>query len=267
MKKILLFILFILSFVLASCGWKNNISNISLQSEQVNLSSISTWNINWILVWVTDPHVYSKQGPLLVSWSYYFNPYNFYRFNKNLLTFMKAYSSNFDDKKVYYYDENDWAQAWIVVYVLRNVYNKENVSLWLNSKIDNLLKTWLSLIPVNNTLTNKVQANTGWYIWIGKYLVVYDPTKINFQTGDLLLYSSDIWTMKQDSFYKNSIWVNIKSFYWSNLIDIMWWLKSKSKIDKLIKSLQLEKYKRVFIYYPKAWYRSWVLALYLQENY
>jgi len=83
----------------------------------------------------------------------------------------------------------------------------------------------------------------------------------------LLLYSCDIWTMKEDSFYKNSTWVNIESFDWSKLLTIDKWLKPKSEIASLLKPLQLHKYKRVFIYYPKYRYRSGVLALYLQENY
>lgn len=262
---------FVFLFFLVFLAWCNFVKK---QNEEINkfdtksniqFDAVYTWKfIKWILVAVTDPHKYSKTWPLLISGSYYFDPYNFYYFNKNLYTFMKAYSSWFDWKQVFYYDENNWAQAGLVVYVLRKIYHKKNVSLWQNPP-RKMLKQWLAVIPVKNILTSKFDMATWWYIWTWKYLVVYDPKLIHFKSGDLLLYSCDRWTMKLDEFYKNATWINIKSFYWSKLINIDWSLKSRKEIENLLKPLHLEKYKRVFIYYPKYRYRSWFLALYLSS--
>jgi hypothetical protein len=270
MKKILLLLFIIL---LSGCSFlkndNNTLSNNKIyQSKQIILNSISTWwNIDWIMVSVSDPHIYSKSWPLAISGSYYFNPRTYYIYPSNLNLFQKAYYPGWDKYKVYYYDENAWAQAGLVVYVLRNIYHKQNVSLIESSFIKKNIKYKQKINPIISFNKFKNIPVTWWYIWTGKYLIVYNPNLIKFQTSDLLLYSSDIWTMKQDPFYKNSNWVNINSFYWSKLIDINWDLKSKEHIEKLIKPLQLDKYKRVFIYYPKYWYRSGVLALYLQENY
>ena len=249
-----------------SLNQKTNIQTQNYQQNYQTQPAIYTWNNpNWVLVAVSDPHIYSKTWPDILKWSFYFDPTNFYHFNKNLALFKNAYNKNFDWKKVFYYDENAWATAWLVVYVLRNIYNQKNVYLWINENIKkNLWKN--SVIPVNNTLTSETEIAPEGYIWTWKYLVVYDPYKIEFKTWDLLLYSIDLGTMKLDKFYKESKNVEIKNLYWSHLIDIYWNLKPSSEIKKLTKPLELEKYNRVFIYYPWAWYKGGVMALILQEN-
>jgi len=260
MKKILLFAS--LLFFLASCTSKQDITQNVVNN---NLEPISNSVENWVLVWVSDPHIFSHKGPLIYSWSYYFNPRIFYNLPSDLSVFTKAYSNNFDDKKVYYYDENDGAQAGIIVYVLRNIFHKNNVSLLLNGKIKRSLhySKWFK-IPENILKVDK-KVYTWWYIGTWKYLIAYNPSKIKFQTGDLLLYASDIGTMKLDSFYKQAKWLNIESLDWTKLISFEGNLKKIDEIQKITKPLNLQKYKRIFIYYPKYWYRSWILALILQN--
>ena len=268
MKKIGVFVFLLFSIVLASCGRQNNVSHNNLNKKQVNLPVISTTATTGIFVSVSDSHMYSHKWPLAVSGSYYFNPIYFYVVPSNFNNFLKAYSTLWSLNKVYYYDENGWAQAWLVVYVLRNYFKLKNVSLLENAKLNSMLKYWQKIrkIPIFRKFLQTQEITWG-YIWTGKYLIVYNPFLIHFKTGDLLLYSSDIWTMKESKFYQNSTWVNIESFDWSKLLTINKWLKSKDQIKRLLKPLQLQKYKRIFIYYPKYWYRSGVLALYLQENY
>ena len=262
MKKFVLFF----CLLLASCSFGNKNHPITSQKD-INLPAISTWiKSSWILVWVSDSHIYSKTWPKVYSWSYYFDPSNFYVYPLNIAAFKYAYSPTFDKKPVYYYDENDGAQAWMVVYVLRNIYHKKNISLVLNSNIKKKLTYW-TYKDIENLIDPPANYFTWWFVWTWKYLVAYNPKLINFNTWDLLLYSSDLGTMKGDYFYKNLTWVNINSFPWDKLVDFDWNLKSKQEISKLLKPLQLSKYKKVYIYYPKYWYRSGILALYLQQNY
>ena len=257
-----LFLLFIILFFLSWCTFKQ----VTLHKKDISikLPAISTGVVNnSIFVSVSDPHIFSQTGPLWISGSYYFNPRNFYLTNGNVSYILKAYSPIFNNFPVYYYDENNGAQAWIVVYVLRNILHKRNVSLLINSYVKSHLIHG-KFRQVRNLLINNL-IYTWWYIWTWKYVVVYDPTKIKFSTGDLLLYSSDLWTAKEDSFFQNSTGVDIKTFDWSKLIDIDWSLKSRKEINNMLKPLELNKYKKVYIYYPRYWYRSWVLALYLSQ--
>lgn len=257
-----------LTLFLASCGLnQNNTLSVNTHPKIEKLPAISTSATTWVFVSVSDPHIYSHSWPLAVSWSYYFNPMPFYHFKWNLNYFHTAYNSLWNKVKVYYYDENAWAQAGLVVYVLRNYFHLKNVSLLENAKLHSMLKFKQKIFNIPYTSFATGENITWWYIGTGKFLIVYNPKLIKFKTGDLLLYSSDIWTMKEDRFYQNSTGVNIESFDWSKLITINKWLKPKSEIKKLLKPLQLDKYKRVFIYYPHYRYRSGVLALYLQENY
>ena len=264
MKK---FLLIFTTLLLSACGNTNHISKEKISLKNTDLPAISTYAETGIFVSVSDPHIYSHKGPLAISGSYYFDPRFFYYPVWNLNKFKKAYSSKWVLSKVYYYDENGWAQAWLVVYVLRNYYWLKNVSLLENDWISKKIKFWQKIYPIPPYLNSKIFNVTWWYLWTWKYLIVYNPKLIKFKTGDLLLYSSDIWTMKEDNFYQNATWINIEEFDWSKLLTIYKGLKPKSEIDKLLKPLQLGKYKRVFIYYPKYRYRSAVLALYLQENY
>jgi len=262
MKKFVIIFLFLLS----SCGFKQY-SQVKNIQNPVNLPSISTWiTEKWILVWVWDPHAYSKIWPKIYSWSYYFNPSSFYIYPLNISVFKLAYSPDFDDKPVYYYDENNGAQAWMVVYVLRDIYHKKNVSLVLNSNLKKNLTYW-KYRKIENLVNPSKNFFTWWFVGTWKYLVAYNPKLINFNTWDLLLYSSDFWTMKQDYFYKNLTWVNINAFDWSKLVDFDWNLKSKQEISKLLKPLQLDKYNKIYIYYPRFWYRSGFLTLYLQKEF
>ena len=119
----------------------------------------------------------------------------------------------------------------------------------------------------NIVLKNKISKKlfTWGYIGTWKYLVAYDLKKINYKTWDLVLYSSDLGTMKLDKFYKTATGVNMESFDWTKLMSFSGNLLSFPKTKKMLNSLELTKYKRVFVYYPKYWYRSGVLALYLQQ--
>lgn len=260
MKKILIVFLLLLSA--CTSHQYNKVWNIQ---KNIDLPAISNWVNKWILVWVSDSHSYSKTWPKIYSWSYYFNPSNFYIYPVDISVFKQAYSWKFDNNPVYYYDENDGAQAWMVVYVLRNIYHKKNVSLLLNSNVKKTLKFGEKYKNISDYIKSSSKLFTWWFVWTWRFLVAYNTKLIKFTTGDLLLYSSDIWTMKDSNFYKISTWVNIQAFDWTKLVDFNWNLKSKKEIDKLLKPLQLNKYKKIYIYYPKFWYRSGLLALYLQN--
>jgi len=250
---------------LASCTSGQKISNKAVNPQ---LPAISNWAITWIYVAVSDPHIYSHMWPEVISGSFYFDPRYFYNPVKNLSIFSNAYYNLWNTHKVYYYDENGGAQAWLVVYILRNYFHKNNVSLLLSDKLQKLLKYHQKIKKIPKDLENLNFPVTGWYLWTGKYRIVYDPTKINFKTWDLLLYSSDIWTMKNDAFYQKNNWkISIKSFDWSILLTIDKWIKPKSQVAQLLSGYNFERYNTVYIYYPNYRYRSAVLALYLQENY
>jgi len=268
-KKFLISMLAILSLFLVSCGDKQNSLSKKINWEiqnQVVLNSIYTWIAHWIFVWVSDPHRYSKKGPLLISWSYYFDPFNFYKFAWDLNLFLKAYSSWFDWRQVFYYDDKDWLNAAIVVYVLRNFFWKKNVSLRISPKVRLSLKYWLPIIPVKNVLSSKSKMFSWWAFGTGKFWIVYDPKKVNFKSGDLLLYVCDGWTMKSDIFYKNFTW-NVANFYLSHLINIDWSLKSKKEVYKMLKKkwINFHNYDRVYLYYPKYWRKSGIVALYFNN--
>ena len=256
MKKIYFVFVLLLSFVLlGGCEkhWKihNQLSSIvyTLSGDEKLFSLSFSNRIKWTI----------NKGPLLMSWSYWIDPTYL-----KLWKFEKYYDSGLDNKKVVYYDEYSWRRAGLIVYILREILHKKNVALYIPTyKKLHFCETCKSL-----DLKGDFKINfSWWYIWTWKYLVVYNPNLIKFDTGDLLLYSCDIWTMKEDGFYQNSTGVNINNFYWSKIIDINWKQKSREKIDLLLKPLNLAKYKRVFVYYPKYRYRSGILALYLQENY
>ena len=258
-KYILLFLL----FLLAACSNQKDLTTQTIKYSI--LPSISVSAITGVYVAVSDPHSYSKTWPETISWSFYFNPQVFYSPVNNLSIFTNAYYSLWNTKKVYYYDENWGSQAWLLVYVLRNYFHKDNVSLLLSDQIQDLIKYKQLTHKIPKDLSSLNIELTWWYIWTGKYRIVYDPSKISFKTGDLLLYSSDLGTMKEDGFYQENKWkINMESFDWSKLLDIKKWLApSKKDLSKLS---NLSNYKVVYIYYPRYRYRSWVLALYLQEN-
>jgi len=238
------------------------------QQNKININQLPPVSENantGIFVNVSDPHIYSKKWPKALSGSYYFNPRKFYNTPK-LSIFRESYIKEFDDKKVYYYDDMDCANAGIITYVLRNIYKRDNVSCLLNSKLKKEIKYKQKLYSLSWDFLNNVKESFTWgFIWTGKYLVVYDPSKINFKTGDLLLYASDKMTMENDDFFKkNKDKINIKNLYWSNLIDIQGWLKQNYK--QVIKEKNLSNYNHIYIYYPKYWYRSGILALILEKK-
>ena len=252
-------------FSLASCWFVQKKVILNTKKIDNKLPAISTWASQWIFVWVSSPNQYSKQWPELLSGSYYFDPMNFFISQGNTSIFQNAYSSVWHWNKVYYYDENDGAQAGLVVYVLRNIYHKKNVSLLENAKLkSNLHYTHIfhNIYKENSVIK---QIFTWWFIWSWKYVIVYDISKIKFNTWDLLLFSSDLWTAKETKIYKNWTGINIKNFDWTKLLTFYWNLKSFKKTISIISPLNLQKYKKVFIYYPKYRYRSGVLALYLQQ--
>ena len=265
MKKLVLLSLFLL---LAWCNTLHNTKDkntTNIQNKQAVLNNFSIWIEKWIVVWVSSPNAYSKQWPKLLSGSYYFNPMNFFLPQVDVSLFKQAYSNLFTWVNVYYYDENDGAQAGLVVYVLRNIYHKKNVSLLENTNIKSKLYYTHKFYTIATKDTISKDLFTWGYIWTWKYLIAYDLKRIKFKTWDLVLYSSDIGTMKLDRFYKTATGVNMESFDWTKLMSFSGNLLPFQKTKKLLNPLKLSKYDRVFVYYPKYRYRSGVLALYLQQ--
>ena len=89
MKKIILliFVLF-----LSGCG-NTHISHPKIKSVSISLPPISRVASKGIFVSVSDPHIYSDEGPLAISGSYYFDPRFFYYPVGNLNRFKEAYSN------------------------------------------------------------------------------------------------------------------------------------------------------------------------------
>ena len=89
MKKIILliFVLF-----LSACG-NTHISHSKLKTNSISLPPISVSAATGIFVSVSDPHIYSNEGPLAISGSYYFDPRFFYYPVGNLNRFKKSYSN------------------------------------------------------------------------------------------------------------------------------------------------------------------------------
>jgi len=261
LKKILY--IFLLLFVLSWC-WQTKTDKVSLKLKDNNLPAISK-SVNGILVSVSDSHPYSKKWPKLLSGSYYFNPRTFYSFNGNASLFLKSYNFSFDKNRIYYYDDVNGYNASIVVYVLRNIFHKKNVSLVINSKLKQKLKYNQKFYSIQSTqISNKLF--TWWYIWTWKYLVVYNPNLVKFKTWDLILIPAYKIDFMDDVFYKkNKDKLNIKSIPLDNFFTFEWDLKPDLEIKKLISNLNLEKYKKVYIYYPRYWYKWALLALILDN--
>ena len=265
MKKFVLLTLFLL---LAGCNTlhnKKDVKTTNIQWKQAILNSFSIWVNKWIMVWLSSPNAYSHQWPKLLSGSYYFDPMNFFLPQVDVSLFDRAYSNLWTWDNVYYYDENDGAQAGLVVYILRNIYHKKNVSLLENAVIKSKLHYTHKFYSIVSKNYIPKKLFTWGYIGTWKYLVAYDLDKIKYKTGDLVLYSSDIGTMKLSKFYKTATGVNIESFDWTKLMTFSGGLLPLEKTKKLLTPLKLDKYRRVFVYYPKYRYRSGVLALYLQQ--
>ncbi len=265
MKKLVLLTLFLL---LAGCNAlhnKKDTKTTNIQWKHAILNNFSTWANEGIMVWLSSSNAYSHQWPKLLSGSYYFDPMNFFLPQVDVSLFNSTYSDLWSWVNVYYYDENDGAQAGLVVYVLRTIYHKKNVSLLENAVIKSKLNYTHKFYNIISKKLIPKNLFTWGYIGTWKYLVAYDLKKIKYKTGDLVLYSSDLGTMKLDKFYKTATGVNIESFDWTKLMSFSGNLLSFPKTKKMLNSLELTKYKRVFIYYPKYRYRSGVLALYLQQ--
>ena len=258
MKKLKIFLLFFSLIFLLGCQKQieNHVSrdiNISwlvntLSGDETLISLSSSNRIKWLI----------DKWPLTLSWSYWID--SIYIKSMDL---DKYYYSWLDNKKVVYYDEYAWRRAGLIVYILRNILNNRNVALYIPNSDE--LKYCQNCVSWNITWNFNIDFSW-WAIWTGKFRIVYDPTKVKFNSRDLLLYVSDAGTMKEDNFYKKFTW-NIANFYWSYLVDINWKLKSKKEVVELLKrkGINFADYERIYLYYPKYWWRSGIVALYFNE--
>ncbi len=259
MKKIFLSLIFLfIVLFLSACSKQENNSKSSYIP-----AIISNADSGKVLISLSDSYRIADivdEGPKILSGSKWID--SKYLKQKNL---NKYYIFDFDNKKVLYYDEVNGRRAGFVVFVLRKVLWKQNVSLaFINNKDLISCKECTSL-----NLTGNLNIDLNSAIGTGKYWIVINPWKIKFNSGDLLLYVSDVGLMKQSKFYQqNKDKVNIANFYWSYIIDINGKLKSKEEILNLLSKnwIDLNQYDKIYFYYPEYRWRAWLIALYFSEK-
>ena len=252
MKKLLTAFLLLLAIVLLN--WCNTVT----QKPQLNLNNNKSKE--FVYIWLSDDYDVSWLWPKLFSGSYHITPKYLYKYKSDIESILKKYyDTSWDNKQVYYYDEYSWRKAAFIVLLLKSIW-KNNVSLIVKPKQKLKHYKKFKTIKIVNPITQTVNYSSG-YVSYWKYRLVVDISKISLLSWDLLLYTSDKWTMLSDKFYKSFSENNVKNLYWSNLIDINWNPKSKDFIEKIKKDLKLNDYKNIYLYYPKYFWRSAIVAL------
>lgn len=256
-------------------------TNPSLQpclTNSVIVNNLSDFKqCDFKLISLSDSYAASEHGPYVftgsiwVNWTHFVSRLTDLESSDTNQMLRNLFDKSWINQSLVYYDEFDGRKAWFMVFLLR--------SLWKN---DVYLLDWDKLrqtLTVNDNISYesdldfwdidelKKQYNTGYVDW-WRYWVVFDPNLVQFNSWDLLVYTSDEWWMINDEFYKNnSDKINIKNLYWSDVFDVGSQFVDKEQFQRILKrnNIDFNWINDIYFYYPTDWYKSWLIALFIKQ--